>query len=260
MIGDLCRATADCCGVLDQPGSIKTFNGGLDGGTGPSTSVTCQKSGTSPLGVCTYVSTVCSSAGQLCKPGKGTVGGAQSCSTKDDCCAGNDNQYPTCQIDQNGIPRCTIRSDLDCSTKPPLTGTACASSADCCGGPCIKNPSGDSPAFICGTAACRQQSNSCTSTADCCSGLPCAIPEGASTGICGGTLLPDGGVLTTPPPGTDGGVVNPPPPDAGSSSSSSSGGSSSGGVCALYGQACTGAGSGDCCSAVPCVNGTCHYP
>jgi hypothetical protein len=85
----------------------------------------------------------------------------------------------------------------------------------------------------------------CTSNADCCQGLPCALPAGSSTGFCGGTLLPDGGVSTQPPPGTDGGIVQ--PPDSGTST-----------TCALYGQTCNVAG--DCCSSVPCTNGTCHYP
>jgi hypothetical protein len=242
MIGNICQQTSDCCGVKDQPGSIKTFNGGLDGGsTDPSTNVTCAKSAGATFGTCTYVQTVCSSAGQLCKPGNETTGGAQACSTKIDCCSGNANQFPTCQIDENGIPRCTIASRLNCANPIPA-GTACATSADCCGNPCIKNPSGTSPAFICATpGTCRQQGESCTSTGDCCTGLPCAIPQGASTGVCGGTVLADGGVVTNPP--SDGGVFT---NDAGT-------------VCAGYGQDCVGSGTGNCCAGVPCINSTCHY-
>jgi hypothetical protein len=232
MIGDLCRHTGDCCGVKDEPGSIKA-NGG-----GQSTDVQCIKTApTDTYGKCDYVQTVCSPAGALCKPGKETDGGAMSCSTKIDCCAGNANQNPTCQIDSNGIPRCTIAGDLDCTAGKPPPGTACASTADCCGDPCIPNPAGGSPAFICGDA-CQPSGTVCTSNADCCPGLPCVIPPGATTGVCNGTVLPDGGVSDAAPP--DAGNL----PDGGS--------------CTLYGQTC--AQSSECCSNVPCVNGTCHFP
>jgi hypothetical protein len=84
-------------------------------------------------------------------------------------------------------------------------------------------------------------------------GLPCAIPPGAASGICGGTLLPDGGVSTTPPPGTDGGVIT--SPDSGTDGGTPT-------TCSLYGQACTTNAS--CCSGVPCTgaagSATCHYP
>ncbi len=245
LIGDLCMTTTDCCGVKNLPGSIK-------GGSGPSTDVQCQKAAGATFGICNYVSTVCSPAGALCKPGSATVGGAMSCSTKADCCAGNDNQFPTCQIDTNGIPRCTVTPDLNCANGDPPAGTQCASSADCCGNPCVANLDAVTKAtkpFVCGTSQCRQQGTSCTSNGDCCTGLPCALPAGSASGVCGGTLLPDGGVTTTPPPGTDGGVVQP-PVDGGSDAAAP--------VCALYGQTCVA--TGDCCSGVPCTNGTCHYP
>jgi hypothetical protein len=245
IIGDLCRSTNDCCGVKDLPGSIK-------GGNGPSTDVQCQKaSAGATFGICNYVSTVCSPAGSLCKPGNATVGGAMSCSTKADCCAGNDNQFPTCQIDTNGIPRCTILPNLDCTGAKPAAGTQCASSADCCGDPCLLNTDPATKAtkpYVCGST-CQMQGTSCTSNADCCNGLPCALPSGSASGICGGTLLTDGGVSTTPPPGTDGGVVQP-PMDGGTDAAAP--------ICALYGQACVT--NGNCCSGVPCTNGTCHYP
>jgi hypothetical protein len=252
IIGDLCTSTSECCGVKDLAGSIK------GGGGGPSTDVQCQKSSaTATFGICNYVTTVCSPAGSLCKPGNSTVGGAQSCSTKADCCAGNDNTFPTCQIDTNGIPRCTILPNLDCTAGKPPAGTQCASSADCCGDPCLLNTDPATSAtkpYVCGST-CRLQGTSCTSNADCCNGLPCALPAGSSSGICGGTLLTDGGVSTTPPPGTDGGIVQP-PPDAGTDSGTDSGTPTT--VCALYGQAC--AVTADCCSGVPCTNATCHYP
>ncbi len=252
IIGDLCTSTTECCGVKDLPGSLK------GGAGGPSTDVQCQKSSpTATFGICNYVTTVCSPAGSLCKPGNSTVGGAQSCSTKADCCAGNDNTFPTCQIDTNGIPRCTVTPDLNCDGGAPAAGTQCASSADCCGAPCLLNTGADKATkpYVCGATACQMQGTSCTSNADCCNGLPCALPAGSASGVCGGTLLPDGGVSTMPPPGTDGGVVQPPPPDGGADSGADSGTT---GTCALYGQACMV--SGNCCSGVPCTNGTCHYP
>jgi hypothetical protein len=82
----------------------------------------------------------------------------------------------------------------------------------------------------------------CTSTADCCSGLPCVKQPGATSGVCNGTLLPDGG-----------GVSDAAPPDSGG------GNLPDGGTCSLYGQGC-GVGVADCCAPVPCTNGTCHYP
>ena len=239
LVGDLCTATSECCGLKGLPGDIKQV-GGM-----PSTDVQCQKAAGQTIGVCNYVgAVVCTPAGDLCKPGLGTIGGATSCSTKADCCAGNTNQTASCQIDANGIPRCLV-TPVNCATPPPA-GTQCASTADCCGGACIANTDPATLAtrpFVCGTPGqCQQQGLTCTSSADCCTGLPCAIPPGALSGFCGGTLLPDGGVAPTPPPGTDGGVVVPP----------------GGGACALYGQTCLM--SPDCCSAVPCTNGTCHYP
>ncbi|HEY8073218.1 MAG TPA: hypothetical protein VIF62_03895 [Labilithrix sp.] len=233
LIGDLCKTTNDCCGVKDQPGSVKN-NGGMQ-----STDVQCIISAGATFGVCDYVVTVCSPAGALCKPGNATIGGAMSCSTKTDCCAGNDNQDPTCQIDTNGIPRCTVTNNLDCDAGPvPPPGTACGSSADCCGGPCLPNASG-SPPFVCGGAKCEMAGTTCTSDADCCTGLPCVKKVGAASGICGGTILPDGGISDAG--GTDGGGNLP-----------------DGGTCSLYGQTCVVAG--DCCNSVPCTNGTCHFP
>jgi hypothetical protein len=236
LVGDLCTKTEDCCGVKDQPGSIKD-NGGMQ-----STDVQCVRSIPGmTFGVCNYVTTVCTPAGDICKPGNATDGGAMSCSTKTDCCAGNDNQFPTCQIDNNGIPRCTVTNNLNCDAgPPPAPGTRCASTADCCGLPCLPNPAGGEPAFICGATKCQPSGATCTSTADCCTGEPCVKPPGASTGVCNGTILPDGGLSDAAPPSDGGGNL----PD--------------GGNCALYGQSCT-QGS-DCCSSVPCVNGTCHFP
>jgi hypothetical protein len=214
---------------------------------GPSTDVVCQKQAGQTFGVCNYNTTVCTPAGDICKPGKGTTAGAESCSTKADCCAGNDNTYPTCQIDRNGIPRCCIGECPSCVTPPPA-GTQCASTADCCGDPCVANTDPSTSAtkpFVCTGTKCQQQSAACSSNADCCDGLPCAIPPGAPSGFCGGSVLPDGGVS----PDGGGGVVT---QDGGTA------GDAGTGTCALYGQACVLAT--DCCAGVPCTNGTCHYP
>ena len=227
--------------MKDLPGSIK------GGGGGPSSDVRCMIAAGQTFGVCDYQTVVCSPAGAICKPGNGTIGGSQSCSTKTDCCAGNDNQTPSCQIDSSGIPRCLVEPGLpDGGCTPKALGTSCGSSADCCGKPCLATGDPAKP-YACG-ASCQMQGTTCTTNGDCCNGLPCALPPGAASGICGGTVLPDGGVSDAAPPGTDGGVVN--PPDSGTDAST--------GTCALYGQTC--AVSGDCCSGVPCTNGTCHFP
>ena len=248
LVGDLCKQTSDCCGVKDVTGSFKCSpdQAGYPN-CGPSTDVQCQKQAGQTFGVCNYATTVCTPAGDICKPGLLTTSGAESCTTKADCCGGNDNTNPTCQIDRNGIPRCCIGECPKCVTPVPA-GTQCASTADCCGQPCVVNTDPGTSAtkpFVCSGTACQQQGSACSSNADCCGGVPCALPPGASTGLCGGTVLPDGGVS----PDGGGGVVT---QDGGTAGDAGSG------TCALYGQVCILAT--DCCSGVPCTNGTCHYP
>src|SRR6185295_6218132 len=110
------------------------------------------------------------------------------CSAENNCCetiglpSGNCNNTPEscCGKDALGIPRCLVHYVGDCSTVPPPL-TTCATSADCCGNPCINN--------LC-QAACVAQGGSCTTTSDCCAGLPCAIPPGSTQGVCGGSVLP----------------------------------------------------------------------
>ena len=67
-------------------------------------------------------------------------------------------------------------------------------------------------------------------------------------GICGGTVLPDGGVST----------------DGGGPITQDGGTAGDGGVCALYGQACTAGSTTECCSSVPCTgttgSATCRFP
>jgi hypothetical protein len=129
----------------------------------------------------------------------------------------------------------------DCTANPPPVGTTCATSADCCGKPCVNNTCG---------GACVPKGNTCTTSADCCPGIPCTIPPGALNGICGGTILPDGGV-------SEAGTTDGSTPEGGSPDSGG-GNLPDGGTCSLYGQICTV--TGDCCNAVPCTNGTCHFP
>jgi hypothetical protein len=125
-----------------------------------------------------------------------------------------------------------IASDYDCGASgPPAAGTACASSADCCGNPCVPNGAGG---FAC-AAACVARGGKCTAHADCCAGVACQVAPGSTSGFCGGAT--DGGA----PDGGEAGA-----PDAGPAG------------CALYGQTC--AIPADCCGGVPCTAGHCRAP
>jgi hypothetical protein len=239
--GEICMTDAECCG---GPGS--TYAG--------ITGVTCA--GAVPAmgtpGRCTIGNT-CRAPGAICDPHVGAT-----CNTKSTCCGIKSNNNPgdlsvnsypdICGFDNLGIPRCKTDQNLDCTMTDAgsLTGKACATSADCCGDICAPNNAG---AYVCGGTTCVPSGGKCTSVADCCAGLPCTIDPGAATGICGGVLLPDGGV-TPPPPPPDGGTTT---PDGGSTTdggTTSDGGSSN--MCTLQeGQACTSAAQ--CC---PLGNGT----
>lgn len=219
--GEVCRNDSDCCGWSGSPDPKKGF-------------VTCSKSSsTQEFGRCDNGG-ACREPGSICKPAD------YSCNAENSCCdpigeAPNFCQsHPEncCRRDALGIPRCLIKPQ-DCSAPVPQ-GTTCATSADCCGAPCVGNK--------CGAAnSCVPTGGECTSNADCCPGTPCVAPPGSTRGVCGGTLLPDGGVSDAGNPGSDAGT------DSGT-----------GGGCALYGQQCSG--NSDCCSGVPCTNGTCHFP
>jgi hypothetical protein len=224
-VGELCQQDTDCCGAPGVPND--------PAGNG---SVRCSKAPGAAIGRCDN-GTACRPNGAVCKLP------TYQCAAENNCCAGNVNQVPeACQPDSLGIPRCTNAGN--CVGVDPATkaGMACATSADCCGGPCVPNPDPAGPRLIC-SAACVKTGNACTTTADCCPGLPCTIPPGASAGICGGVFGTDGGV-TTPPDGgtgTDGGMTG------------------DGGMpCALYGQVC--GVDGDCCNGVPCTSGRCRQP
>jgi hypothetical protein len=205
--------------------------------------VHCRKDvSTQEFGLCDK-GTACTEPGTICEfPAGGGV-----CNASNACCdpVGFAPNYcqndPTkcCGRDALGVPRCLIKP-VDCSGAKPAPGTVCATSADCCGNPCINN--------VC-LGTCVGSGGSCTVNADCCAGLPCAIAPGSIKGICGGTLLADGGVID------GGGTVTTQDGGTADSGSVDSGGGS---VCASYGQAC--AQASDCCSAVPCTGGTCRYP
>jgi hypothetical protein len=127
----------------------------------------------------------CSPAGAICRLQSG------SCNANANCCAGNVLQKDTCHQDSLGIPRCGIAecppSDPGCAMacQDPSTkvGMACASSADCCGLPCVYVP-GSELGFVCGSS-CVAAGGACTTTADCCSGLPCNVAPGTAQGTCG---------------------------------------------------------------------------
>jgi hypothetical protein len=75
-----------------------------------------------------------------------------------------------------GITRCVVFV-TNCSPAPPA-GTQCATSADCCGNPCI--------AYQClapGTSV--SAGGNCTNTADCCLGSVCEVAPGSTVGLCG---------------------------------------------------------------------------
>jgi hypothetical protein len=229
VLGDLCRANSDCCG---WSGSPQPLIGEFE----------CVKASASQeFGVCGKGNS-CKEPGSICGKALEADGTATvtTCSTANNCCelnlpGPNCNNTPEncCRRDALGVPRCIINKNLDCTNgmKPPA-GTVCATSADCCGNPCVNNKC---------LGTCVAKAGVCTSNADCCSPSPCVIPAGSLQGICGGTPLPDGGVA----PPSDGGTT--PPPDAGTP-----------GNCALYGQMCTQ--SSQCCSGVPCTGGTCRFP
>ena len=231
--GSICQADSDCCGSATLP-------------DGTLTKVTCSKAAGSAYGRCDN-GNKCSPAGAICR--LATV----SCNATDRCCAGTVQQHPlVCKQDALGIPRCGVTADYDCTASgPPAAGTVCASSADCCGNPCIPNAAGTG--FVCGTPGqCVKSGGVCTANADCCPGLPCAIAPGSTKGICGGSTLPDGGVAPPPDGGVDSGIGT----DSGADAAP---------VCAFYGQSCTM--NTDCCntaSGVQCLGSvgamSCRFP
>jgi len=233
--GEVCRNDSDCCG----------WSGSATAGIQVDGPVHCSKATvTAEFGRCDNGG-ACREPGSICKPGDG-----DSCSAENNCCEGtglpsnycNSNPENCCNKDALGIPRCLVKP-VDCTGTdggtPPTAGATCATSADCCGNPCVNNK--------CGAAgSCVGQGGVCTTVSDCCPGLPCTQAPGSSQGICGGSITPDGGVSDAGPPPSDGGTTN------------DGGNLPDGGTCSLYGQICTT--GGDCCNGVPCTTGRCRYP
>lgn len=164
--GEVCAADADCCG----------------GATG---NARCAKAGADKLGRCEQVGAACHAAGSLC----GVTGSA--CGGDASCCSGS--TADSCRHDLLGTLRCTLTAET-CLTRPSRVGDACASSADCCGSPCVPAspdagaPSGDAgvvTGLVC-AAGCVAKAGACTATADCCTGFECAVAPGKTTGTCVG--------------------------------------------------------------------------
>jgi hypothetical protein len=226
--GDLCRKDSDCCGAAGSgvPG---------DG------NVTCIFMAGQTIGVCRNP-TSCNPEGDVCHYKQDSMYQCSSSSSRNDCCAAL-GSASDCKLDALGIPRCN--GGGACHT----AGQACAYSGDCCNGlPCVPNPSGSTPPYVCGATTCQPAGGTCTIDGDCCSGLQCNKPIGSASGTCGNP---------NPPP---------PPPDAGTDGAPIDTGITDGAVvdsgtppdtapaCSLYGQACTT--GGDCCNNVDCLTAT----
>jgi hypothetical protein len=190
--GDICARDSDCCGSVGLPG--------ISG-----TPVACHISPGNVLGVCGNQQG-CKPDGDICKLT------TQSCNATCDCCTGNCLTQNTCNPDDLGVPRCTGSTCV-------MPGGSCASSADCCNGlPCVPNPAGTTPAYVClQGATCAPAGGACSSDADCCVGEWCLTARGSTAGTCTKTKIPAGGA-----------------------------------ACALYGQSC--ASSTDCCAGVSCLD------
>jgi hypothetical protein len=160
--GELCYTDSDCCGGPGNPDYARA-------------DVKCRKEPGYAVGRCDQ-GNACAPAGDICRLA------STSCNDTDRCCAGTVQQNPdVCRQDSLGIPRCGAGTTIDCTDPASHAGQPCASSADCCGLPCVGSPD---TGFVCGST-CVPQGGSCTTAADCCSGLPCNIPAGQSTGTCG---------------------------------------------------------------------------
>ena len=137
--------------------------------------VMCRKEGTNPIGRCDNGNS-CSPAGAICRLQ------TDSCNANANCCAGNVLSFDTCHLDALGVPRCTV-AEIVCTNPQDYVGMTCATSADCCGLPCLPVP-GTEFTLRCG-ASCQPTGGACTTATDCCSGLPCTTPPGSTVGTCG---------------------------------------------------------------------------
>jgi hypothetical protein len=142
VVGDTCKSDNECCGSANLP-------------NGPTKPVTCEKTGNYPVGVCRNP-IGCKPDGDICKL-KGS-----SCNASCDCCSGNCQNQDTCHQDILGVPRC--------SGPCQDAGGACASSANCCGKPCVPDNDGG---YTCVPTSCQSCGLSCSITADCCPGMSC---------------------------------------------------------------------------------------
>lgn len=184
---ELCAADKDCCG---GPGNPTGRVNGAGGEANPPKTCTVPQGET--FGRCDFLQ--CLRPGDVCKTTAFACGG-----TSNDCCEGdlpdggapppsfcNSNPDACCSQDALGIPRCRAVNFVCTPGQTVPAGSKCATSADCCGKPCVNN--------VC-EGACVPTGGACTINADCCSGLPCNVPTGSTSGTCG--------------------VPNPPPPDGG---------------------------------------------
>jgi hypothetical protein len=112
-----------------------------------------------------------------------------------------------------------------------------------------------------GDPTCVPGGGSCTVTGDCCRGSSCITEVGSTRGTC--SIPPTAGSGGSPAAGSGGagGSGGSPAAGSGGSPEAGSGGAGAGGSsspeCAQFGQHCTV--DGDCCSGLPCFEGTCTY-
>jgi len=162
--GELCAQSEDCCGGPGQPDGTRA-------------NVMCRKEPGFAVGRCDN-GNACAPAGDICRLA------TTSCSDTDRCCAGTVQTFPeVCRQDNLGIPRCGIGTTIECTDPQSKVGVTCATSADCCGLPCVPVPGQEFQSVCAGS--CVAQGGTCTNSVDCCSGLPCNVPGGASSGTCG---------------------------------------------------------------------------
>jgi hypothetical protein len=242
--GDLCRSDYDCCGAAGS-GEPGAGNGSCVFMTGQTIGI-CRN----PIG--------CNPEGNVCHYTKDASYQCTTSSSRNDCCSAPGNSG-VCKLDALGIPRCFGGGACHAA------GAACAYSGDCCGGlPCVPNPAGASPPFVCGATLCQPKAAGCTIDGDCCAGLVCNKPPGSASGTCGGYVPPgtdagtDTGTTTDSSATTDSGTTT-------DSSTTSDGGTTTDSstttdsgttvdtappACSLYGQTCSS--TADCCNAVAC--------
>ena len=191
---ELCKISEDCCG---GPGHPTGRVNGAGGEANPPK--TCTVPAGATFGRCDFLQ--CLRPGDVCKMSGLSCGG-----TSNNCCEANlpdggapspsfcnSNPEACCSQDALGIPRCrAVNFKCEPGTVVP-PGQTCATSADCCGKPCVNNKC---------EGACVPTGGECTVAADCCSGLPCVVAPGAAKGTCG-AAPPGGGADGGGPPCAD---------------------------------------------------------